>query len=256
MTRRAATPDQPRSVNLFRRLGLPQTPPPWSMNDVVLLIIVLFLAMLIVASGVAFAISSSPELISPFTLTFGWCVGAVLVIGYVLVSRRRTAQDRDAMRLERGLLPLPLMLLVGVAFGATSDVLAGLGSGSFGRIAELRGLVISDVGQLAIGALLVCVLLPIAHSLAFTGVILPALRVRLGAWAGILTTVVLFTVYHFLTFGSNLVGADRFWYGAFVPVITIFCLCAVRIRSASTRATIMSAIGAGVVSFVLMIAVQ
>lgn len=253
MTRRTATPD-PDRLTFARRLQLPQTPIPWGMTDVLLMLVVLFLALMLVASGVAVAIAGAPNVLTPTALLIGWSAGALLVIAYVVISRRRTPEDRQSLRLEAGLLPLPLLLLLGVAFGATIDLLAAALSGNFGRLVELRGVVVTDVGQMALAFIFTGILAPIAFGLAFTGVIMPALRVRFGALPGLLLTIILFTITYFLVFGATSTGTERLWYGAFVPCVTFTCVALVRIRAASTRAAIVAWIGAGIIGVVLMIA--
>lgn len=240
-----------RRSSFFSRLGLPQTPPPWGLVEVVTLLVVIALAMLIIASGIAVAISPSPDLISPVSLAVGWGAGALLIVGYVLLTRRRTAEDWQALRLGSGQMALALVLLMGIAIGVTVDILAGLATGTIGRSAELRNLNLTDPAQIVIGMVLVALLLPLAHGLAFTGVMLPVLRTRLGAWPGILTTSLLFSVYFFLTFGSTLTGSDRLWHGGFVPLATMLCLCAVRVSSGSTRTAIIAAMGVGLIGALL-----
>jgi len=250
MTETSRSDAQP-NPSFFRRLGLPQLPPPWGLADVAQLLLVLALAMLLVAGGVASVNSAAPDLVTPLALAVGWGVGGVLVIGYVLLTRRRTPESWRALRLERGLLPLPLVLLMGVAVGATVDTIAGLANGAFNPIAELRGLRLDDVGQLLVAAVLACGVLPAAHGLAFTGVILPVLRVRVGPRLGLLVTAALYTVYHFLVFGSTLNAADQFWYAIFVPFATMLSVAALRVRTASTLAAVVALVGVGLIALLL-----
>jgi membrane protease YdiL (CAAX protease family) len=254
MNKRARSPQDTPQRGFFRWLGLPQNPPPWGVPDVGLLLVVLALSMLVVASGVAVALSGDTAFVTPVTLVVGWCAGCVLVTAYLWATRRRTPQSRAAMRLERSLMPLPLVLLLGVAFGATIDVLAGLTSGGFRPWAELRGLQLRDASQVALALVFAGGLLPLSHGLAFAGVMLPALRVALGPWPGLLATALIFTGYHFLAFGASLPAEQRVVYGGLVPLATMFCVAAVRVRSGSTLAAVAAYAGAGLVAVLLGVA--
>jgi membrane protease YdiL (CAAX protease family) len=235
------------------RLGASQTPPPWSLGEVGVLLVVLALATMILSSGIALAVVGDPQLLSPMALVIGWLVGLGVVTAYVWVSRRRTPQDRQAMQLTEGLLPLPLMLLVGVALGFTLDSIVGLVGGNFARVAELRGLATSDVAQVLAGALLVMVVAPVAHSVVFAGVILPRLRASLGAWAGLLTTTVLFTVYYAVIYGAQLPPNERVWYGVVLPFATMLAICVLKIRANSTLGAIVAYVGVGITAWMVML---
>jgi membrane protease YdiL (CAAX protease family) len=245
--------DRKTSGGFMARLGAPQTPPPWTLTEVGVLLVVLALATMILSSGIAVAVVGDPQLLSPMALVIGWIVGLGVVTAYVWVSRRRTAQDRDAMQLKGGLLPLPLVLLIGVAIGFTLDLIAGFAGSNFGRVAELRGLTTSDVAHVIAGAILVIVVAPLAHTLVFAGVILPRLRASLGVWAGLLTTVVLFTVYYVVIYGAQLPASERVWYGVVLPFATMLAICALKLRTHSTLAAIVASVGVGITAWMVML---
>lgn len=236
----------------WRNMGAPQPAPAWGMGDVLASLLVLALAMLVLAAGIASVLVGSPNLFTAGALAAGWGVGLFVVAGYVWTARRRTPQERADLALGRGLLPLPFVLLLGVAFGLTLDLTVALAGGGFARVAELRGLAL-DVWGVLLAFVLMVLAQPMAHGLLFTGVLLPRLRATLGAWAGNLATMTLFTVYHFAVYGANLPAQDVGWYGIFLPFGLMFCLVMVRLRTHSTRAAIVAHVGVGLVAVLAML---
>ncbi len=236
----------------WRSMGAPQPAPAWGIGDVLASLLVLALAMLILASGIASALVGSPNFFTAGALVAGWSIGLLVVAGYVWAVRRRTAQERADLALGRGLLPQPFILLLGVAFGLTLDLTVALAGGGFARAAELRGLAL-DVWGVLLALVLMVLAQPLAHGLLFTGVLLPRLRASLGAWAGNLATMTLFTVYHFAVYGASLPAEQVGWYGIFLPFGLMFCLVMVRLRTQSTRAAVLAHVGAGLVAVLAML---
>lgn len=236
----------------LHNMGMAQPTPAWGMGDVLAGLLVLALAVLILASGIASVLVGSPSFFTAGALVAGWSIGLGVVAGYVWLVRRRTPIERADLALESGLLPLPFVLLLGVAFGLTLDLAIFLGGGGFGRVAELRGLGV-NVPDVVLATVLMVIAQPLAHGLLFTGVILPRLRASWGAWAGNIATMALFTVYHWGVYGVNLPAEQVGWYGIFFPFGLMFCLVMVRLRTYSTRATIIAHAGAGLVAVLAMV---
>lgn len=243
--------DAPRPLGWLGRMSARQNPPTWGMADVLTLAVVLLVAGFLLSSGVSLALAGGTNVVTGAHLLTGWGVSLVVVGGYVWLTRRRTPEERQALRLERGLLPLPFALLFGVAVAFTLDLLAVAVGAGFGRVAELRALNAQD--WLLAGVVLV-VLQPAVLGVAFCGVILPRLRASLGSWAGVWATVGAFTAYHFALFGAQLPPAQQFGYGVLVPFCLMFSLCALRIRTASTLAAVLAYSAWGMVAVVVMLA--
>jgi membrane protease YdiL (CAAX protease family) len=244
----------PRSKGWLSQLSAQQNPPPWQLVDVGVLVVVIMLAMFILSSGVAFALVTDPQFITTTSLMVGYCVGLTAIIAYVWLTRTRKPEDRERLLLGNGLIPQSLVLLMGVAWGLTFDVLVGLSVGGFVPTAELRGIVTEDIAQLILAFVLVGILAPIAHGLAFCGVILPRLRTDFGAWGGNLATIALFAIYYFAVYGAQLPAEERVGYGVVLPVMWIFFAIAVRLRTQSTRSAIIAFLGMGITAWTLMLA--
>lgn len=229
------------SRNLFvERLRAPQIAPPWAIRDVIFALAALLLTMTLVASTVAAIVSGGA--LQPTSLLLGWGIGLTLTAAYIALAWRRSAEFVAALKLAASDLPLPLVGLFGIAAALTFTVIAAMGTiGDFRSIPILTGIGTGGGADWVLALLIVGLLQPVTESLVFFGIALPRLRASLGSMNGALTTAVIFGAYHLLIFGASIVdGGAVVWYGTVVPALLGFFLAIMRLRTASTRATIIA----------------
>lgn len=252
-----AAQDDENKRGFMAWLGEPEAAPPWSMGETIAALVAYALALTMLASGVALSgVASINAPIPPEALLFGWTVGLFVAAAFVFFTRQRSPQQRAALRLSSAsLLPLPIVLLAGVAAALTIDLIAAAGVGSILPLAPLRGLG-SDAGTWLLAAVFLLLAQPLGEGLVFQGLLLPRLRASLGPWAGWLLTGLFYGLLSFLIYGAQLSGADQIWYGLIAPLLSGLFLGALRVRSGSTRAAIVGqmglALGALALAFALL----
>lgn len=250
-----AAQDDENKSGFFAWLGVPEAAPPWSMGETIAALVAYALALTMLASGVALSgVASINAPIPPEALLFGWTVGLLVAAAFVFFTRQRSPQQRAALGLSSAsLLPLPIVLLAGVAAAFTIDLIAAAGVGSILPLAALRGLG-SDAGTWLLAAVFLLLAQPLGEGLVFQGLLLPRLRASLGPWGGWLLTGLLYGLLSFLIYGAQLSGADQIWYGLIAPLLSGLFLGALRVRSGSTRAAIVGQMSLGLGALALAFA--
>lgn len=240
--------------SLTARLGIiDELPPPWAFGEVILAIAVLFVGTLIIGTGVTASVATSSTNPDPISFIFGWMMGLIVVVIFVLIRWRRTKERFDALRLYQGEWQPLLAIMVGLGGGFSAAIVAGLGSGDFITPIPVFGILTGDVGSLALVSLFIILVQPIAESLVFSGIALPRLRASLGGWFGLISMMLLFAIYYYLVFGARATGSIALWYGAIYPLVIGFTLGAVRIWSKSTIATILAQVGVSITVLIIMV---
>jgi len=235
-------------------LRAPQAAPPWTLLDAGLNFGVLALAMIVIAPTVALLVTDATPASITGGLIIGWTIGLAVSALYAWLTRRRLPESRAALAIVRGTIPLPLVLLMGVAAGLTVDLIAAWGSGGqFLSVAELRG-ISGQAPEWVMAGLLLVIVQPVAHGLIFFGVLLPRLRASFGPWPGLLLTVAVFVIYHLTIYGERLPADSQLWYGIIVPGVNALFLAALRLRTGSTLATIIAHVGIGLIAILTALA--
>jgi membrane protease YdiL (CAAX protease family) len=235
---------QRMSGGLLARLTAPQPPPPWSLGEAAALPVALLLATLLMGTTIVSILVGGS--ISPFSLLLGWTLGLVIVTGYVLATRRQQGHLPALGLQAESALPLPFVLLTGVAAAMTIDVIVAAGGG-FQVAAMLTGIGVTDDWlEWLLAAIFVIFLQPLAENLVFQAVLLPRLRASFGGGTGILLTAAVYTVYYLLVYGAVLSGGAVLWYGVLMPLLTGLFLAGVRVYTGSTRAAILAQVGMGI----------
>jgi membrane protease YdiL (CAAX protease family) len=242
--------------SFLARLREPQPPPPWTLMDVLITLGTLALSLFFLGSTLALLLFpnrvASAGAVSTTSLLFGWNVGWITAVAYTFIVRQRTTAQWQALALQTtGHTPLPLVLLWAVGIILLIDVLAAGGAGAFLPTAALSGIGAGEPVAWILAAALLLIVQPLADSVIFMGVILPRLRASLSPYGGILATAALYAAVHFLVYGATLSGAAAFWYGIFAPLATGLFLACVRVYTASTRATLVAAVGMGLMLFLV-----
>lgn len=243
-----------QSNRLFNQLSAAQTPPPWSLMDVVIVLAALALTMLLLGPTLALFLTGGN--LTAITPLVGWCIGLAITAAFTLFARRRTPEQFAALRLftpTKLRVPLPYILLLAIGVMLMLDVIAAGGS-SFRPVAALTGIGAGGAGDWFLGALFLVVIQPFAESLIFTGVVLPRLRATLSPAAGIVVTAAVFGVFHAAVYGASLSGMALFWFGIFLPLMQGIFLCCVRVYTDSTRAAIVAHVGMGLVALLAALA--
>lgn len=237
---------------LMKRLAAPQVAPPWTFGDIAVTGVVLALAMIIIAPAIALLPNQEITVPEPSALLFGWIVGLIIVMAFVMIRWRRTEELFNGLKLSSSRRPLFIVLLVGIGAAFTSDLLAGAIAGGFAPVAPLRGITPSG-SELTLALFFALIAQPIAESVVFGGVVLPRLRASLSSWGGIWATAVLFGGFHLLVYGAQLTTTQQLiGYGFVQPFIIGFVLAAMRVDGDSTQAAIVGYMGVGLSSLLVL----
>jgi membrane protease YdiL (CAAX protease family) len=241
-----------REMSLMQKLSIPEeSDPPWSILIALIIVFVLLINLTLVGTAISSVLLGLEDTTAPtpFTLLLGWTIGQALTIVYVVINRRSSQESWIALKLNRGLLPLQLVLMVGVAIALTIDVIVNLASGQFLPVPEIFGFQADGVAGILMAGLFLVLIQPVAESLVFQGVLLPKLRIMLGAWGGVLATTIVFTLIHYgifyLSYQSNYPESAMLWYGIVYPLAMGLLFCLVKVYTESTRAVIIARMGAG-----------
>lgn len=230
---------------IMTRLSAPQHPPPWTMEETLALPVALALSMVVVGTLVSIFVLGEGK--SPVQPLFGWTVGLLIIIVYILMTRRAQGRSPALKLWTDSPAQMPYILLLGVAAALTTGLIAALG-GHVRVAAVLTGVgLTNDWGEWLLAAFFVIFVQPAAEGLVFQSVLVTKLRQVIGPWGGLLATTALYTLYYVLIYGAVLRGSDIFWYGILAPALMVFFLCCVRVYTDSTRAAIVAQMGMGII---------
>ncbi len=244
---------QADSRSLMQRLSTPETDnPPWDWLQTSNVVFMYLIAVVLVGTTIAQLMFSDLSFTSPSILLLGWVVGNVIALALVWINRRSSEASRQALKLDKLGLPVLYLVLIGVAFGLTVDMLVAAGGQQFSPIPPLIGVSAEGAGAWLLGILLVVIVRPIVDEIVFRGVLLPKLRYAMGPWRGLIISALIYGGMSFLIYGlsNSLADPARQWYGLILPFVLGFGLSLVRVYTDSTRASIVAHMGAGMI-FVL-----
>ncbi len=244
--------------SLFKRMARLEAAPPWGGGTVIGMIASAFLLLV---AGTFVALTWLPP--TAEARLAGWALGGLLLIGVIALQVRNRPQITAALRLGPGTTPLPFILFLSVGVALTLDLLGlTITGGAFLPAPELIG---ADMQASLVTWLLalavMLVIQPISEELVFRGFAFPWLRVKLGAWAGLIAAAALSAVFHVLIFppdyaeASPGVGAfPALWYGLALPFLAGLTISAVRAVTGSTRAAIVAHAGFGLFAVLKLLA--
>lgn len=239
-----------REMTLRQKLSIPEaSDTPWRAIDATVVVLALLVSLILIGPSIVLLTSDDVTGISPFLLMLGWTIGQVITIAFVVINRRSSVDSWRALRLDVGLVPQPIAALVGVAIALTTDLITSLPSSMYLPVPEIFGLQADNLTSIIIAALFLVVVQPIAESLVFQGVLLPKLRVIMGAWGGVVMTTVIFTLIHYGVFYASYPDAypqgAMIWYGIAYPLVFGLTFSLLKVYAQSTRAVILGRVGAG-----------
>jgi membrane protease YdiL (CAAX protease family) len=213
---------------LFSRLSAAENPPPWGLWTVFVSIIVAYVMILMGTFLGTYFIGATA-----LALLVGWIIACLLIIGFVMLSRR----DRASLRLEDQGRTLIFAALTGLGVAILLDVIGLRVTGEFLLVPELFGLTQeTPTPAMWIAAFwLMVVVQPVAEELVFRGIAFPALRRAFGPWLGLIVCALAYALFHQLAYSAP---ATPLWYGLTLPLLAGLFITAVRMYTGSTRAAI------------------
>lgn len=236
---------------LISRISAPETPSPWSTLTAIGAMIATFASVII---GSTLALTLFPDNLA--SILIGWIIASILTIVFIGLTRRRTTADIEALRLDKSLAPLPIVLLLSLGLAVGLDIL-GLGvTGQFRPVPELLPICqlfpdgttacipSADIFVWIVAFGLMALAQPIAEELVFRGVVYPAFRKAAGAGLGLLICALLYALFHFLVYPA-FPDTASLWYGLAAPFLIGLYLTGIRAYSQSTRAAIIAHVGFG-----------
>lgn len=228
--------------SLLKRIGAPEPAPPWSVLAALLAVVVAF--VLVIA---AYTFTATLLGLSPTSQLIAWAFAGLLMVVYVLQSRRK---ERDWLKLDAPRAALPLMLVLNIGFAMLLDLLSLAITGQFLPVPELIPLaaVPTDVAAWIFAAIFIVIAQPIGEELIFRAVTQPALRSLFGAWQGLIMTALIYGLFHRLSYEPSYADVSQetaLWYGLVLPILQGLVFGMNRAATNSTRAAIWAHVAFG-----------
>ena len=244
-----------REMTLKAKLSVPEAAaPPWGILGAASSLIAMFISMTLIGPGLASLLLGRQDA-EPLLLMLGWAIGLVATAAFVLISRRNSDSSWQALRLQKGSLPLPMVLLIGVAIALAIDLFISLASGQFLPVPQIYGFQFHGLPGAIVAALLMILLQPVAETLVFQAVILPALRWTLGPWRGLITTCLLFVLFHALVYYAPYQSAyEGIWYGLAYPLFSCLAFSLLKVFSDSSQTVLIARVSAGLIALLTAMA--
>ena len=182
-------------------------------------------------------------------LLIGSAIGELLVIFYLYLTQRNQQQN---LALTKTSYSIPLLLLIGMGAGITVDLIAAAGNRTFHPIPELTNINQEGIFGLVIAGIFLLFIQPIAEEIIFRGVLVPKLRELTSGIMGIIIGGILYGGFHYLAYATALENSStQLWYGIIAPSILGIFYGVIRVYTGSTRATILTHIGANLLFFLI-----
>ncbi len=240
-----------QKMTFFERISEREHTPPWSLATALLTIAVAFVIMII---GTTVALVWADD--QAYTLLAGWTLGGILIIAFVWQTRR---QQWKALYLFRSRVPLVFVMFVTLGCAVGLDLISLAVTGEFLPKPELLSLTPASMSVLEWGFAIAFMLIiqPIAEGLVFRGVTLPAIRVLLGTWGGLVITATITAIFHLLIYPPNYAGTSSvapLWYGLVIPGIEAAIFSMVRGYTDSTRASMAAHLTFGLFAIIKLLA--
>ena len=232
-----------REMTLRQKLAIVEDAPPWGIASALTSLAALVVCLIVIGPALASILLGTMDA-TPTLLMASWALGMALCGVFVVIRRRGSPESWQALKLGRGNMPMPMALLYGVGIALALDLAVGLLSGRFLPNPAIFGVRDSVI----LAALLAVILQPVAETLVFQAILLPALRSRLGAWTGVAITTALMTLLHALVFMAA-VGEpyNALWHGVVFPAALGFLFCVTRALAGSSGAVLLARTGAGLI---------
>jgi membrane protease YdiL (CAAX protease family) len=247
---------------MIKRLTKLEAAPPWGLGSALMAYLAALTAALIGFTLGSILLQSAE--IAGFYL--GYVLGCVVILLYVYTTRRRP-DEIGALRLIASPVPLPIVMLLAVGLAMAIDLLSLVVQGQdrwwpagemlllFNITPDLGVIPLRvGLGAWALAFVFMLILQPIAYELIFRGIMYPALRTALGAWAGLLMSALFAALFHLVFFARGEPNAIALWYLLIVPLLINLCLGAVRAYTGSTIAAMVAHTGFGLFGFLKALA--
>jgi membrane protease YdiL (CAAX protease family) len=237
---------------LLDRINAPETAPPWGVLTAIGAMIAAFASILI---GTTIVLPLFETTIAAPLL--GWTLAGVFTVVILRLILRRVPDANAALRLDKSLSPLPLVMLFSLGVAIALDLLNYGVTGQFRPSSELLPIcqilvdgtsVCASAGNIfawAIAFILMALVQPIAEEMVFRGVVYPLFRKAMGVGLGLLICALVYGLFHLLAYGSASSDLAAVWYGLIAPFLAGLYFTAVRAYSQSTRAAIIAHIAFG-----------
>jgi len=231
------------AARLFSRLSSVEAETSWGLLTAINSIIIAYVLIVVGTLVGTYLLGESAA-----ALPISWLIGCALMVGFVMISRRRSAADWAAMRMESTGRTLVFVALVSLGVAIALDVLSLGVTREFLPVPELFSLYQqeSSAPSWVAAVLLMVIAQPIGEELIFRGVALPVLRRTLGAWPGLLVGALAYGLFHQLAYSSPTSNSVLTWYGLVLPFLGGIYLGGVRVYTGSTRAAIVAHMAFGV----------
>lgn len=240
---------------LFSRIAAIDPAPPWTLANALTTLVGAFAAVILGATLAAVVFADSF-----YNLLIGWTLAALLLIGFILFTRREPSSLAALWRSRSAAEPNAFfLLLIGIGLAVTLDIITRAVTISFLPESELMVLYFGPrpipPAALIVAILYMALFQPFAEAMLFQGVLLPSLRGWLGPWPGFLATAALYGLFHLLMYPAPLQGFPGIWYSLIVPFIAALIYSSVRVYTGSTRAAALAHIAFGLFAILKLLTI-